>query len=77
MLFILEYYVLGLKVFTPKLIDLKTALVYVKMDIALFKLGCAGLPNFGLGMQNLDRLPRTVADDFAVRFGKTKRTSKG
>ena len=30
-LFILEHFVFGLKIFTPKLVDLKAALVYVKM----------------------------------------------
>ena len=44
MLFILEHFVFGLKILTPKLIDLKTAFIYVKMDIALFKIGSAGLP---------------------------------
>ena len=33
----IEHFVLGLKIFAPKLIDLKTALVYIKVDIALFK----------------------------------------
>ena len=68
-LFILEYYVLGLKIFTPKLVDLKTALVYVKMDIALLKIGCAGFPYFRFGMQSLNRLPRAVADAFTVCLG--------
>ena len=69
MFFILEHFVFGLKIFTPKLIDLKTALVYVKMDIALFKIGSAGFPYFGLGMQSLDRLPRALADSFTVCLG--------
>ena len=71
-LFILEHYVLGLKIFTPKLIDLKAALVYVKMDIALLKIGCAGFPYFRFGMQSLNRLPCAVANAFTVRFGQYK-----
>ena len=63
---------LWLKILAPKLIDLKTALVYVKMDIALFKIGGTGFPYFGLGMQSLDRLPRAVANAFTVRFGQYK-----
>ena len=72
MLFILEYYVLGLKIFTPKLIDLKTALVYIKVDIALFKIGSTGFPYLGFGMQSLNRLPCAVANAFTVRFGQYK-----
>ena len=52
---------LWLKILAPKLVDLKTALVYIKMDIALFKIGSTGLPNLGFGMQSLDRLPCAVA----------------
>ena len=58
-----------LKIFTPKLIDLKTAFVYIKVDIALFKIGGTGFPYFGLGMQSLDRLPRALADSFTVCLG--------
>ena len=53
--------VVGCEILTPKLIDLKTALVDVEMDIALFKIGSAGLPNLGFGMQSLNRLPCAVA----------------
>ena len=38
-----------LKIFTPKLIDLKAALVYIEMDIALFEIWRAGFPNFFSG----------------------------
>ena len=71
-LLILKHIVFGLKIFTPKLVDLKTALVYVKMDIALLKIGCAGFPYFRFGMQSLNRLPRAVADAFAMCFGQYK-----
>ena len=64
--------VVGCEILTPKLIDLKTALVDVEMDIALFKIGSAGFPYLGFGVQSLNRLPRTVADTFAVRFGQYK-----
>ena len=70
--FILEHIVFGLKILAPKLINLETALVYVKMDIALLKIGCAGFPYFRFGMQSLNRMPRAVADAFAMRFGQYK-----
>ena len=72
MLIVIGHRMVGLKIFTPKLVDLKAALVYVKMDIALFKIGGTGFPYFGLGMQSLYRKPRTVADAFAMRFGQYK-----
>ena len=68
-LFILEHIVFRLKILAPKLIDLKTALVDVEMNIAFFKIGSAGLPNLGFGMQCLNRLPRAVADAFGVLLG--------
>ena len=67
--FTLGQFVLGLKILAPKLIDLKTAFVDVKVDIALFKIGRAGFPYFGLGMLSLDRLPRAVADSFTMCLG--------
>ena len=59
----------GCEILTPKLVDLKTAFVYVKMDIALFKIGGAGFPNLGFGMQSLNRLPRAIADALGVLLG--------
>ena len=61
--------VVGLKIFTPKLVDLKPALVDVEMDIALLKIGRAGLPNLRFGVQSLDRLPRAIADALGVLLG--------
>ena len=63
---------LWLKILAPKLVDLKAALVNVEMNIAFFEIWSAGFPYFGLGMQSLDRLPRAVADAFAMHFGKNK-----
>ena len=68
MLFILEHFVFGLKIFTPKLVDLKTALVNVEMNIAFFEIWSAGLPNLGLGMQSLYRKPCAVADTFVRAY---------
>ena len=56
----------GCEILTPKLIDLKAALVDVEMDIALLKIGCAGLPNLRFRVQSLNRLPRAVADALGV-----------
>ena len=61
-----------LEIFTPKLVDLKTALVNVEMDIALFKIGGTGLPNLRFRVQSLNRLPRAVANAFAVCFWQYK-----
>ena len=71
-LLILEHFVFGLKIFAPKLVDLKTALVNVEMNIALFEIWSAGLPNLGLGMQSLYRKPRTVADALGVLLGRNE-----
>ena len=60
---------LWLKILTPKLVDLKAAFVYIKMNIALFKIGRAGFPYFCFGMQSLDLLPRAVADALGVLLG--------
>ena len=62
----------GLEIFTPKLVDLKTALVDVKMDIALLKIGSTGLPNLRFRMQGLYRKPRTVADALGVLLGRNE-----
>jgi len=70
---VVGHFVLGLKILAPKLIDLKTALVDVKMYIALFKIGSAGLPNHRLGMKRLHRQPRAVSDAAAVRFGRNEK----
>ena len=71
-LFILEHFVFGLKILAPKLVDLKTALVNVEMNIAFFKIWSAGLPNLGLGMQSLYRKPRTISDALGVLLGRNE-----
>ena len=69
MRFIVRHPMLGLKIFTPEFIDLKAALVHVKMDVALFKIRCAGFPDLGFGVECFHRLPRAVADAPAMCFG--------
>ena len=49
-LILIRYWIVWLKIFAPKLVDLKAALVHVKMDIALFKIGGTSLPNLGFGV---------------------------
>ena len=71
-LFIFEHFVFGLKILAPKLVDLKTALVNVEMNIALFKIWSAGLPNLRFGVQSLYRKPRTVADALGVLLGRNE-----
>ena len=62
-----------LKIFTPKLIYHKTAFVYVKVNITLFKIRCASLPNLCIGVQCLDSLPCTISDSFAMLIGRDKK----
>ena len=66
---VFQHIVFGLEILTPKLIYLKPTFVYVKMDISLFKIRCAGFPNFRFGVQSLDCKPCAVADTFAMCFG--------
>ena len=72
MLVIVGHLVVGPKILAPKLIYLEAALVHVEMDVALLKIGGAGLPYLRLGMKRLHRLPRTVTDSFAVFLGHGK-----
>ena len=44
----------------------KAAFVDIKMNIALFKIGRAGRPDFGFGVQSFHGKPSAVADAFAV-----------
>ena len=73
MLVVISHLVVMCEILAPKPIDLKTALVYVKMDIALFKIGGTGFPYLGFGVQSLNRLPCAVANAFTVRFGHYKK----
>ena len=50
--------------------DVEAALVDVKMDVPLFKIRSAGLPDLGLGVHALDLLPSCKADTLAVRVGR-------
>ena len=71
LIFVLERMV-GLEIFAPELIDLKAALVNVKMNVTLLKIRRAGLPNLGFGVQSLNCEPRSVADPLCVLFGRDK-----
>ena len=42
-LVLLWHLVIGLKIFAPELVNLKSALVYVKMDVALLKIRWTGM----------------------------------
>ena len=48
--FIVGHFVFGLKVFTPKLINLKTAFVHIKVYVSFLKIRRASLPNLCFGM---------------------------
>ena len=49
-----------------KLNGVKTAFVDIKMDIALFKIWCAGRPDLGFRVQSFHGKPSAIADTFAV-----------
>ena len=57
------------KILTPELIDLKSTLVYIEMDIALLKIWCTGMPDNCFGMECFYFLPCAASDAFAVCFG--------
>ena len=70
------HFVIGSKIFAPKLIDLKTALIDVKVNVALLKIRCAGFPDLCLRMQCFHCLPGAIADASVERscaFGKNCR----
>ena len=71
-----RHFVVGLKIFAPKLIDLKSAFVNVKMNIALFKIGSTSLPNDRFGVQRFYLLPRAVADSLGVFLGRNEKNFK-
>ena len=61
---IVGYWMIRNKIFAPKLVNVKTALVDVEVNISFIKIRCAGFPNFGFGVKRFHRLPRTVTDAF-------------
>ena len=67
------HFVSGLKILAPKLCNLKTALVDIEMNVSLVKIGCAGLPNLGFGVECFYRLPRAIANAFAMLLGRNKK----
>ena len=42
--------VVGLEIFAPKLVNMKTALINIEMDVAFFKVRGAGFPNNCVGV---------------------------
>ena len=71
-----RHFVIGDEIFAPELIDLKAAFVDVKMYVALFKIGRAGLPYLRFGVERFDRKPRAVADALRVLLGIGKKDLK-
>ena len=66
---VVRYFVLRLEIFAPKLIYLKAALVYVKMNVALFKIRSAGFPDLSFRVECFNSQPSAVADALAVLLG--------
>ena len=76
MLIVIGHRMVRLKIFTPKLIDLKSAFVHVKMNVTFFKIRRTGLPNLGFGVQRLHRKPSAVTDSFRVLLGRNEQNLK-
>ena len=66
MLLITRHLVVRLEILAPKLVNMKTAFVNVKMNIALLKVRSASFPNLSFRVKSLDRLPSTVTDTLGV-----------
>ena len=58
-----------LKIFTLELVNLKAAFVDIEMNISFLKIGRAGFPSNRFGMKCFYRLPCTITNTFAMRFG--------
>ena len=69
---IIRHIVFGTEILTPELVNLKSALVYVEMNIAFFKIRRAGFPNQRFGMKSLDRQPSAVADALGMLLGRNE-----
>ena len=54
-LLIIGHCVLRLKILAPKLVNMKTAFVNVKMNIALLKVRSASFPNLSFRVKSLNR----------------------
>ena len=61
-----------IKILTPELIDLKSAFVYIEMNIALLKIWCTGMSDNCFGMECFYCLPCATPNAFAVSFGFNK-----
>ena len=72
MLVVIRHIMVGMKIFAPKLIYLKSAFVYIEVNVALFKAGGTSLPNFSLGVQLLNCAPCAVTDPLAMCFGRNE-----
>ena len=64
--------VLWLEILAPKLVNMKTAFVNVKMNITLLKVRSASFPNLSFGVKNFNRLPSTVTDTLGVFLRRNK-----
>ena len=67
-----RHFMSRIKILTPELIDLKSAFVYIEMNIALLKIWCTGMPDNCFGMECFYCLPCATPNAFAVSFGFNK-----
>ena len=76
MFFLIGQSMSRLKILAPKLVDLKTALVDIEMDIALLKIRRTGLLDNRFRVERLHSLPCAISDALAVFFGQSKKNFK-
>ena len=53
-------------VFAEKFHDVKATLVYIEMDVPLFKVWSVRFPDFSFRVQRFDSLPSGISDAFAM-----------
>lgn len=58
--------------FTEKLHDLESAFIDVKVNVAPFKIGGVGLPDFGCRISGFNELPAFEPDFFIDEFFENK-----
>ena len=73
---VIRHFVVGSEIFTPKLINLKSTLVNVKVNVTLFKIWCTSLPNYCFGVQSLNCKPRAISDPLSMLLGRNEKDLK-
>ena len=61
MFLIIGHLVIGNEILTPKFINVESALIHIKMDIAFLKIRRTGFPNLRFRVEFFNFKPSTVA----------------